>query len=95
MFALLTYLGACAAALKYRVPGEKALAVIGAIFCVFVIGWSTAPVLYATLICLAVFVLLYLPLRRQRYLLPDAALRSGESALQRDRHTDPENSKQH
>ena len=40
LFALLTYLGACAAALKYRVRGELALAVIGGVFCVFVIGWS-------------------------------------------------------
>jgi arginine:agmatine antiporter len=70
LFALLTYLGACAAALKYRVPGEKALAIVGAVFCVFVIGWSTWPVLEATLICMVLFALLYLPLRR-RYLLPD------------------------
>lgn len=66
LFALLTYLGACAAALKYRVAGEKTLAVIGAVFCVFVIGWSTWPVLRATLLCMAIFVLLYLPLRRRK-----------------------------
>lgn len=93
LFALLTYLGACAAALKYRVAGEKALAVIGAVFCVFVIGWSTQPVLVATLISLGVFVLLYLPLSRQRYLLPDPNVRTGEFARLRERHDDPANGK--
>ena len=88
LFALLTYLGACAAALKYRIAGERLLAVIGALFCVFVIGWSTAPVLKATLISLAVFALLYLPLSRQRYLLPDPAVRTGEFARLRERHDD-------
>jgi arginine:agmatine antiporter len=68
LFALLTYLGACAAALKYRVRDEIGLAVIGAAFCVFVIAWSTAQVLVATLISMAVFVLLYLPLARRKYL---------------------------
>jgi arginine:agmatine antiporter len=63
LFALLTYLGACAAALRYRVAGERTLAVIGAVFCVFVIGWSSVPVLSATLICMVLFALLYLPLR--------------------------------
>ena len=88
LFALLTYLGACAAALKYRVAGEKVLAVIGAVFCVFVIAWSTGPVLMATLISLAVFVLVYLLMSRQRYLLPDAAVRTGEFAQLRERHDD-------
>ncbi len=90
LFALLTYLGACAAALKYRVAGERMLAVIGAVFCVFVIAWSTVPVLMATLISLGVFVLLYLPLSRQRYLLPDPSVRTGEFAQLRDRHDDPD-----
>src|SRR4051812_45558232 len=89
LFALLTYLGACAAALKYRVAGEKALAIIGAVFCVFVIGWSTWPVLEATLACMGLFVLLYLPLRRRKYLLPYPAVRSGEAARPRERHDDP------
>ena len=48
LFALLTYLGACAAALRYRVRGELSLAVVGGAFCVFVIAWSTLPVLIAT-----------------------------------------------
>ena len=91
LFALLTYLGACAAALRYRVAGEKLVAVIGAVFCVFVIGWSTAPVLIATLISLAVFAVLYLPLSRQRYLLPDPGVRTGEFTQIRERHSDPEN----
>jgi hypothetical protein len=89
LFALLTYLGACAAALKYRVAGEKFLAVVGAVFCVFVIGWSTQPVLVATLVSLAVFVVLYLPLSRRRYLLPDPAVRTGEFQKLRERHDDP------
>jgi arginine:agmatine antiporter len=89
LFALLTYLGACAAALKYRVAGEQTLAIVGAVFCVFVIGWSTWPVLKATLLCMAFFALLYLRLRRNKYLLPDPAVRSGEFAKLRERHDDP------
>jgi arginine:agmatine antiporter len=89
LFALLTYLGACAAALRYRVAGERTLAIVGGVFCVFVIAWSTLPVLMATLICMAVFVLLYLPLRRRKYLLPDPAVRTGEFAKLRERHDDP------
>jgi len=60
--ALLTYLGACAAALRYRVRGEMTLALVGGAFCIFVIGWSTLPVLIATFICLVLFVLIYLAL---------------------------------
>jgi len=62
LFALLTYLGACAAALRYRVRGEMTLALVGGAFCIFVIGWSTLPVLIATFICLVLFVLIYLAL---------------------------------
>ena len=91
LFALLTYLGACAAALKYRVRGELALAVIGGLFCLFVIGWSTQPVLIATAIGLALFAVLYLPLSRRRYLLPDPSVRTGEFAKLRERHDDPQN----
>jgi hypothetical protein len=57
---------------------------------VFVIGWSTLHVLAATLISLAIFVLLYLPLSRRRYLLPDPALRAGKQDRPRERHDDPE-----
>ena len=67
LFALLTYLGACAATLRYRVAGEKTLALIGGVFCVFVIAWSSAPVLKATAICMALFVVCYLPLSRRKY----------------------------
>jgi arginine:agmatine antiporter len=91
LFALLTYLGACAAALRYRVVGERTLALVGAVFCVFVIGWSSVPVLAATLICMALFALLYLPLRRRKYLLPDPSVRSGESVKAGERHDDPAN----
>ena len=66
LFALLTYLGACAAALRYRVAGEITLALVGGVFCIFVIGWSTGPVFRATAICMAVFVLCYLPLWRRK-----------------------------
>ena len=91
IFALLTYLGCCAAALRYRVAGERTLAIIGAAFSVFVIGWSSWPVLKVTLILMAVFVLCYLPLARRKYLLPDPAVRTGEFAKLRERHDDPAN----
>jgi len=68
IFALLTYLGACAATLRYRIAGEKTLALVGAAFCVFVIAWSSLPVLKATAICMALFVACYLPLMRRKYL---------------------------
>jgi amino acid transporter len=85
LFALFTYLGACAAALKYRVADEKALAIVGAVFCVFVIVNSSAPVLIATGVSLLVFVLCYLP--RRKYLLPDPTVRAG-GAPPRERHDD-------
>ena len=89
LFALLTYLGACAAALRYRVAGEKALAIIGAAFCVFVIAASSLPVLAATAICMVIFVLCYLPLYRRKYALPDPTLRTGQHEQLRERHDDP------
>jgi hypothetical protein len=73
------------------VRGELLLAVIGGAFCIFVIGWSTVPVLIATGACLLLFALLYLPLSRRRYLLPDATVRTGEFARLRERHDDPQN----
>jgi arginine:agmatine antiporter len=91
IFALLTYLGCCAAALRYRVAGERTLAIIGAAFSVFVIGWSSWPVLKVTLILMALFVLCYLPLARRKYLLPDPAVRTGEFSKLRERHDDPAN----
>jgi hypothetical protein len=90
LFALLTYLGACAAALKYRVRGELTLAIVGGVFCIFVIGWSTTPVLQAFGISLAVFVLLYWPLRNRRYVLPDPSVRTGKYQVLRQRHDDPD-----
>jgi arginine:agmatine antiporter len=75
LFALFTYLGACAAALKYRVADERVLALVGGAFCVFVIVMSSVPVLIATALLLAVFALCYLPLSRRKYLLPDPAVR--------------------
>jgi arginine:agmatine antiporter len=91
LFALFTYMGACAAAIKYRVKGEVPLAVIGAVFCAVVIAWSSAPVLIATTICLALFLALYALLSRNRYSLPDPAVRTGSSAKLRERHDDPGN----
>ena len=55
VFCLLTYIGACAAALRYRVKGEMWLAVVGAAFSLFVIGWSSSAVLKATAVCMALF----------------------------------------
>jgi len=92
LFALMTYLGACAAAIRYRVMGvrgETALAVIGAVFCIAVIVLSTKPVLMAFLVSLAIFAVLYLPLSRRKYLLPDPGVRTGEFAKLRERHDDP------
>ena len=91
VFALLTYLGACAAALKYRARGEVRLALVGGAFCLFAIlfGWSSWAVFYATLICLVLFALLYLPLSRRKYLLPDPAVRTGEFEKLRERYDDP------
>ncbi|HUQ11733.1 MAG TPA: amino acid permease [Steroidobacteraceae bacterium] len=93
LFALLTYLGACAAALRYRrmgVRGETGLAVIGAVFCIAVIALSTKPVLKAFLISLGAFAVLYLPLSRRKYRLPDPLVRTGEVAKLRERYDDPE-----
>jgi arginine:agmatine antiporter len=87
LFALLTYLGACAAALRYRVRDEWMLAIVGGAFCIFVIAWSTLPVLIATLICLVLFAALYLPLSRRKYLLPDPSVRTGGAKI-RERHDD-------
>ncbi len=50
----------------------------------------TVPVLFATLICMALFALLYLPLRRRKYLIPDPTVRTGEFAKLRERHDDPQ-----
>jgi arginine:agmatine antiporter len=91
LFALLTYVGACAATIKYRVAGERALAIVGAAFSVFVIVESSWPVLSATLICMGIFVLCYLPLSRRKYLLPDPTVRTGEFSQLRERHSDPQN----
>lgn len=75
LFALLTYLLACVAAIKYRVRGELALAVIGGFFCVFVIGWSTAEVLAATAICLVLLAAVYLLTARGRQRVPPSTER--------------------
>jgi arginine:agmatine antiporter len=88
LFALLTYLGACAATVRYKVRSELPLALIGGAFCIVVIAMSTAPVLKATLICLALFALLYFPLSYRKYALPDPAVRTGELAKAQERFDD-------
>ena len=87
IFCLLTYLGGCAAALRYRLRGALPFAAIGAVFCVTVIVFSSTPVLMATAVCLGIFMVCYLPLSRRKYLRPDPAVRSGGLAP-RDRHDD-------
>ncbi len=76
------------ATLRYKLRDEIKLAVVGGAFCIFVIAWSSVPVLIATAICMGIFVLLYLPLARRKYLLPDATVRTGEFAKLRERHDD-------
>ena len=66
LFALLMYLGGCAAAQVIASRRDNAGA-IGGVFCIFVIAWSSMPVLKATAICMALFVLCYLPLVRRKY----------------------------
>ncbi len=74
IFALLTYLGACLAALRQRAPGETLVAVIGGVFCVAVIGWSSMPVLATTFACMLLFTLAWLvrPAADARHARPDA-----------------------
>ena len=91
IFCLLMYLASCAATIKYRVPGAYLLTAIGGAFCICAIAWSSPKSLEATAICLAVLTLFYLPAMRRKYLLPDATVRSGESARSQDRHDDPAN----
>lgn len=88
LFALLTYLAACAAALRYRHPGERAPAIIGGVFCVFVIAASSLAVLLATLISLVVFVLCYLLMQRRKYLLPDPSVSTRKQSVPQRRHSD-------
>jgi arginine:agmatine antiporter len=65
LFCLLTYLAACAATLRYRLPGERVLALVGGAFCVLYIAGSSPKVLLATGLCLLLFALFYLPRRRR------------------------------
>jgi arginine:agmatine antiporter len=61
LFCLLLYLGGCAAAIKYRLPGAYVLTAIGGAFCMSAIAWSSWASLKATGICLIVLALFYLP----------------------------------
>jgi hypothetical protein len=83
------YLGGCAAAIKYRLPGAYALSAIGGAFCICAIVWSSWASLKATGICLVVLALFYLPAMRRKYLLPDASVRTGEFEKLRERYDDP------
>jgi arginine:agmatine antiporter len=69
LFCLLLYLGGCAAAIKYRLPGAWLLSAIGGAFCICAIAWSSAASLKATGLCLIVLALFYLPAMRRKYLL--------------------------
>jgi arginine:agmatine antiporter len=69
LFSLLLYLGGCAAALKYRLPGAYVLTAIGGAFCICAIAFSSWASLKATGICLIVLAMFYLPVMRRKYLL--------------------------
>lgn len=71
LFSLLLYLGGCAAALKYRLPGAYVLTAIGGAFCICAIAWSSWVSLKATFICLIVLAMFYLPAMRRKYLLQE------------------------
>ena len=88
LFCLLMYLGGCAAAIKYRLPGAYPLTAIGGTFCICAIAWSSVPSLKAAAVCLVVLALFYLPAMRRKYLLPDATVRTGEFQKLRERHDD-------
>lgn len=88
LFCLLLYMGSCAAAIKYRLPGAYVLSAIGGAFCICAIAWSNPSSLKATGVCLVVLALFYLPAMRRKYLLPDPAVRTGEFEKLRERHTD-------
>jgi hypothetical protein len=82
------YLCSCAAAIKYRLPGAYVLSAVGGTFCICAIAWSSVPSLKATAVCLVVLALFYLPAMRRKYLLPDAAVRTGASQKIRERYDD-------
>ena len=88
LFCLLMYLASCAAAIKYRLKGAYVLTAIGGTFCLCAIAWSSVASLKATAMCLVVLALFYLPAMRRKYLLPDAAVRTGELERLRERHDD-------
>ncbi len=89
IFCLLMYLASCAAAIKYRLPGVYILTAIGGAFCICAIAWSSIKSLEATMVCLVVLAMFYLPAMRRKYLLPDPAVRTGEFAKLHDRFDDP------
>ena len=87
LFCLLMYLGGCAAAIKYRLRGAYALTAVGGAFCICAIAWSSAASLEATALCMVVLALLYLPMMRRKYLLPDSTVRPDPAKL-RERYDD-------
>ncbi len=72
IFCLLLYLGGCAAAIKYRLPGAYVFTAIGGAFCIFAIAWSDTRTLEATAVCLVILALFYLPAMRRKALVPAA-----------------------
>lgn len=87
LFALLTYMSGCAAAVRYGVRREIVLALVGGGFCTFFILFSSWPVQRAALLCMAVFVVVYFAFSRRKYLLPDPAVRRAPLG---ERHDDPQ-----
>jgi arginine:agmatine antiporter len=63
LFCLLTYLAACAATLRYRLAGERVLALVGGAFCLVYIAGSSTKVLVATALYMIACALAYLPRR--------------------------------
>jgi arginine:agmatine antiporter len=68
VFNLLTYVAGCAAAIRYGARGELTLAVLGSLFCVYVIVESNVPVLKVAFLLMVAAALCYLPraARKQR-----------------------------
>jgi L-asparagine transporter-like permease len=64
LFALLTYAGACLAALRSGPPADRALGAIGAGLCAAMVAGSSKPLLALTAAFLAFFAILFFASRR-------------------------------
>ena len=74
IFCLLLYLGGCASAIKYRLPGAYVFTAIGGAYCIFAIAWSDTRTLEAAAVCLVILALFYLPAMRRKALVPAAVV---------------------